>query len=368
MSLLRRNLVFVLAWILFWALMMFVAVEDYRHGVHDGAIWKPMLWEGSSALVTTIVALVHVRRSRRDAHLLGTPWRWFARQALWLPAYWIAILWGAFDIREAVYALAGETYHHDPLPQLFVYEAIKISIFAGLFAAVLFGIRSYRALLEQKLHAEQAHARLAEAQLLRLGQQMQPHFLFNALNTVSSLMYTDVARADATLAQLADMLRSTLALGERHTAPLSTELRLAQAYAGVMAERFADRVGIAWRVDDSLLGHEVPVLSLQPLLENVFKHTVERRRGLTRIAVSARREGQALVLGVEDDAGELRGELRGEPGEAAARPGGGIGLANLRARLAALYGDGARLDLVGLPGGGVRAELTLPCVSLPCAS
>ena len=361
---LRRNLVFVLAWILFWALMMFVAVQDFIRNEHSDALWKPLLWEGSSALTTSVVAIAHVLRSRRDAHLLGTPWRWFARQALWLPAYWIAIVPFAFAIRDSVYALAGEAYHHDPMPQLFIYEAIKVSIFAGLFAAVLFGIRSYRALLEQKLHAEQAHARLAEARLLRLGQQMQPHFLFNALNTVSSLMYTDVARADATLAQLADMLRSTLALGERPTAPLSTELRLAQAYAGVMAERFADRVAIAWQIDAGLLDHEVPVLSLQPLLENVFKHTVERRRGLTHITVSARREGQAPVLGVEDDAGELRGALLVAP--APARPGGGIGLANLRARLAALYGDAARLDLSGLPQGGVRAELRLPCVEPAC--
>lgn len=366
---LRRNLVFVLAWMLFWALNVFVAVQDFIRNEHSNAFWKPVLWESSSALTTTVLMLIQLSGSRGDARLLGTPARWFARQARWLPLYWIAFVPLAFGMRNGVYALVGETYRHDPLPQLFLYESVKISIFVSLFTAIRFGVESYRALLEQKLRAEQAHARLAEAQLLRLGQQMQPHFLFNALNTVSSLMYTDVARADATLAQLADMLRSTLALGERHTAPLATELRLAQAYAGVMVERFADRVGIAWQVDDSLLGHEVPVLSLQPLLENVFKHTVERRRGLTRIAVSARREGATLVLGVEDDAGELEGELegklrgeqRGEAGAAPARSGGGIGLANLRARLAALYGDAARLKLAGLPRGGVRAEVRLPC-------
>jgi LytS/YehU family sensor histidine kinase len=92
-------------------------------------------------------------------------------------------------------------------------------------------------------------------------------------------------------------------------------------------------------------------MSLQPLLENVFKHTVERRRGRTRIGISVCREGDELVLGVEDDAGRLA---------AAERP-GGIGLSNLRARLAALYGDAARLDVTARPQGGVRAELRLPC-------
>jgi LytS/YehU family sensor histidine kinase len=118
-----------------------------------------------------------------------------------------------------------------------------------------------------------------------------------------------------------------------------------------MAERFADRVAIAWQVDDALLDREVPVMSLQPLLENVFKHTVERRRGQTHIAVSVRREGDEIVLGVEDDAGKLA---------TTERP-GGIGLSNLRARIQALYGDAGRLDITARPQGGVRAEMRLPC-------
>jgi sensor histidine kinase YesM len=351
MSFLRRNAVFLSAWILFWILMMLVAVQDFVRNEHSHAIWKPLLWEGSSALVTSVLALVQLRWSHVDDGLLGTPRRWFARQALWLPMYWVAFVPLAFGLRHAVYALAGETYRHDPVPQLFLYESMKISIFFGLFTAIRFGIKSYRALLDERLRAERANALLHQAQLQRLGQQMQPHFLFNALNTVSALIWTDPARADATLTQLADVLRETLALGERHAAPLATELRLARGYADVMAERYADRVAIAWHVDDTLLDREVPVMSLQPLLENVFKHTVERRRGRTQIGVSVRRDGAELVLGVEDDAGQLA---------APARP-GGIGLANLRARLAALYGDAARLDLTARPQGGVRAELRLPC-------
>jgi LytS/YehU family sensor histidine kinase len=265
--------------------------------------------------------------------------------------YWIAFVPLAFGLRHGVYALVGEVYRHYPLPQLFVYESMKITIFFGLFTAVRFGVQSYRALLDARLRAERSNTLLRQAQLQRLGQQMQPHFLFNALNTVSALIWTDPARADATLTQLADVLRETLALGDRHAAPLATELRLARGYADVMAERFADRVAIAWQVDDALLDREVPVMSLQPLLENVFKHTVERRRGTTHIAVSVCREGDELVLGVEDDAGKLA---------ASARP-GGIGLSNLRARIQALYGDAGRLDLTARPQGGVRAEMRLPC-------
>jgi two-component system LytT family sensor kinase len=354
----RRNLVFILAWILFWTMMTWVAVQDFIRNGHGEQLWKPVLWEGSSALVCTLLASVQLRLSRGDGRLLGTPLRWFARQALFLPLYWIAFVPLAFGLRHGVYALAGQVYTHDPLPRLFLYESIKISIFVALFTAVRFGVESYRALLEQKLHAERANALLRQAQLQRLSQQMQPHFLFNALNTVSALMHSDADRADATLMRLADVLRATLDLGQRDQAPLGDELRLARGYAGVMAERFAGRVEIRWEVDAALDPMPVPVMSLQPLLENVFKHTVERRRGLTRIAVSARRDGDTLVLGIEDDAGALS--------DAPPRPGNGIGLANLRARLAALYGDAARLDLAALPGGGVRAEIRLPCAGPPC--
>jgi len=101
----------------------------------------------------------------------------------------------------------------------------------------------------------------------------------------------------------------------------------------------------------------VPVMSMQPLLENVFKHTVERRRGVTTIAISAQLDGAGLLLSVSDDAGRLPATL-GEPSD-----GGGIGIRNLRERLLALHGERATLRLVQLEPAGVRAEMRLPCAS-----
>jgi signal transduction histidine kinase len=347
----EHRLVFVLAWILFWALMMLVAVQDFIRNEHSHDLWKPVLWEGSSALVATMLVLVQRRFGRGHDELLGSPRRWFVRQALWLPLYWIAFVPLAFGIRHGVYALAGATYQHDPWPRLFLYESMRISIFIGLLAAIRFGIKSYQALLDTRLRAERALALQQQAQLQRLAQQMQPHFLFNALNTISSLMHSDVDQADATLQQLAGVLRATLALGDAHEAPLQAELAIAQGYAGVMAERFAGRVEIGWRIDQALLGQPLPVMSLQPLLENVFKHTVEKRRGLTRIEVSAQREDDALVLRVDDD------------GSLESKGAAGISVANLRARLAALHGARGSLALDARAEGGVRAELRVPCAS-----
>jgi hypothetical protein len=353
----RSKIAFAIAWILFWTLMTLVAIEDYRR---DGgsAYWKPVLWEGSSGVVASVLLLIQRRIGGRYNHLIATPWRWFAVQARIVPLYWIAFVPLAFGIRHAVYALAGETYTHEPWGQVFVYESLKITVFAGLFTVIGFGLLSYRELLGAKLRAEQANALLREAQLQSLARQMQPHFLFNALNTISSLMHTDVERADAVLVQLSDMLRAALALGQRPQASLEEELRLARAYAGVMEGRFDGRARVDWRIDDALLAVPLPAMTVQPLLENVFKHTVERRRASTRIVVEAAREGDTLVLRVEDDAGRLA------PGDGAGgEDGSGIGLANLRARLAALHGERAGVTLSQLEPGGVRTEVRLPCAS-----
>lgn len=354
----RAKLAAAIAWLLFWTLMTLAAVEDYRR---DGgsAYWQPVLWEASSALVLTLLLVVQRRLVRRYNHLIDRPWRWFAIQACTMPLYWIAFVPLTFGIRHAAYALAGARYEHAPWAQLFVYESLKVTVFAGLFTVIAFGLLSYRELLGARLRAEHATTLLREAQLESLARQMQPHFLFNALNTISSLMHSDVARADAVLVQLADMLRAALALGQRPQATLAEELRLARAYAGVMDGRFEGRATVAWRIDDEVLGVLAPAMSVQPLLENVFKHTVERRRAPTHITVGATREGDSLVLRVEDDAGTLATDVTERPDAGRS----GIGLANLRARLASLHGERASLVLSQLQPAGVRAELRLPCAS-----
>ena len=341
------------AWLLFWVLMITTAVFDM---VRDGesGLWKPVLWEGSSALAATMLLLLQRRFTRRYDPLLGQPVRWFGRQLLWAPVYWVAFVPIAFSIRHAVYRLMGDTYRHGGWAETFLYENIKISVFFGIFVVIQFGLLSYRALMEEKVRAEQAAALLRQAQLQQLTQQMQPHFLFNALNTISSLIHTDADHADTLLVRLSDLLRASLDHGDRQQAPLAEELRLLRGYAQLMSERFADRVQIAWHVDDAVLACPVPPMSMQPLLENVFKHTVEQRRQPVRITVAALRDGGELVLRIEDDCGRLGGDA------AAAAP-GGVGVRNLRQRLAALHGDAATLKLLQLEPAGVRAEMRLPC-------
>jgi len=345
----RTDLAFAAGWILFWLLMIAVAVQDYwRDG--RSAVWEPVLWETSSAVVVTLLLVLQRRFSRRNDRLLHSPARWFLAQLSWLPALCVSFVVLVFALRHAVYAAVGAEYRHEPWGEVFVYESIKVVLFYAIFAAVLFGILSFRELAAEKERAQRAAALLRQAQLQSLTQQIQPHFLFNALNTISSVMHDDVQRADALLARLSEVLRAALDLGERLETELRLELDLLRAYAQLMTERFADRVDIAWDIADDTLDCRIPVMSLQPLLENVFKHTVERRSKPVRIRIAARRDDGELVIGLEDDAGTL-----------AAPDAAGIGTRNLRERLAALHGGRASLRLLQLEPAGVRTELRLPC-------
>jgi LytS/YehU family sensor histidine kinase len=204
------------------------------------------------------------------------------------------------------------------------------------------------------VRAQRHEAQLREAQLAQLTQQLQPHFLFNALNTVSSLIHTDPQLADTLLTRLATLLRAATDAGQRPQQTLADELTLLHAYADIMVERFSDRVSLTWQIDPAALACIVPTLALQPLLENCFQHVVEPRRAPTCIVVRARREGGRLHIAIEDDGGVL-----------ADPPVFGVGLGNLQLRLATLHGAAARLVLKPLGEGGsargVGVSLELPC-------
>lgn len=343
--------------ILFWALMVAVAVQDYwRDGGQN--VWEPIFWESSSALVGSFLFYLQLP-VLTDRQLLQTPRRWFLRQITYLPLVCIGFIVLTFSLRHAVYFLFGRTYSHDPWPEVFVYESIKLSIFLGLFYVVIFGVQSYIFLLEEKNSAERASKLLQAAHIQRLSQQIQPHFLFNALNAISSLMYTDVNAADKALSRLAALLRHTLDLGEETETSLERELELLHAYADLMLIRFDERARISWQIAPQTLRCKVPTMCLQVLLENTFKHTVEKRSGMTQIVVQANVLADQLQLIVEDDAGHLDSNsdsnLDSKPV--------GIGLNNLRQRLAVMYGERASFKIEAQHPAGVRSEIYLPLQS-----
>lgn len=335
-------------WALFWLLMFVVAVEDPRD---DGSVrwWEPYVWEGSSCLVATFWLVVQRRLTSAWDVPISQPWRWFARQAVWLPLVALSFVISIYALRHGVYALTTETYEHRGWAYLLFYESIKLLLFAMLWLGIIFGFESFASWRGERERLLSLQKHLAESQLGQLKAQLQPHFLFNALNTISSLMQVDVERADRLLTQLADLLRATLQAGERDATSLREELEVLKLYARIMEERFAGRVTLDWQVADDALDTRVPALILQPLLENAFKHGVERSAEPAHLSVAASRDGDRLEIAVRNS---------GALGNGGSRD-GGIGLRNCRERLVLLHGADASLTLTEEPG-MVVARLTLP--------
>lgn len=345
------ELALAVGWLLFWALLAAVAVQDHLRGGHHD-LWRPLLWEGSSCLVLTPLAWWFWRAQPAHDALLARPWRWFLRNLVPLPLIpplFVAIV---FALRHAVHDAVGSPYRHEPWAQVLMYESVKITLFYLLFVALVFGIRSHRALAAEQLRAERALALSRQAQLLQLAQQVEPHFLFNALNTIASTIHNDPQRADALLMRLAALLRAATELSRRPFAPLADELQLLEGYAAIMQERFADRVQVAFEIDPAASEGRVPTLLLQPLLENAFRHGVERESALAHVRVQVRRTQQRLRVDVHCSAGMVPDA-----------PQPGVGLANLRERLRTAYGDDAQLELEpGAGGRGSVASIELPFV------
>lgn len=208
--------------------------------------------------------------------------------------------------------------------------------------------RRYR---DEQLSATRLQTEFVKAQLLALRSQLNPHFLFNALNSVISLMDRDVPAAQRMVARLGELLRLSLGTDEAMV-PLARELSLVMQYLEIERIRFGDRLTVTVDVPADLLDIDVPNLVLQPLVENAIVHGVGPRPGPGRVTVQAHRLGTTLILRVLDDGVGL--SRNGTPS------GHGIGVGNTRARLHAMYGDDASLTLRQADWGGAVAEVRLP--------
>ena len=189
---------------------------------------------------------------------------------------------------------------------------------------------------------------LADSQAQAHRLQLQPHFVFNALQAAATLVHRDAAKADLMLVALGDFLRLTMQTAESREIPLTTELALLERYVEVMRYRFGDRVRVVVDAAPDTLDARVPQLLLQPLVENAIRHGL--REDGCRVYVRIVRDGDALLCLVRDDGRGLQPVVRGA----------GIGLRSTRGRLAALYGPQGRFDLENHPDGGVAATVSLP--------
>jgi hypothetical protein len=214
----------------------------------------------------------------------------------------------------------------------------------------------YRARLEEgvRLQAQAAHlqAQLADARLAALRSQLDPHFLFNTLHAVSSLVERDPRGVRRMIARLSELLRYSLEEATEREVPLEQELVFLDRYLEIMRIRFQGRLEVATEIEPGVSLALVPNLILQPLVENAVKHGVNKVDDGGRIEIRARRDGERVVMTVRDNGPGLVGG--GVPAEE------GVGLRNTRERLSQLYGSAQSLVLRDAEGGGLIAEIIVP--------
>jgi hypothetical protein len=199
--------------------------------------------------------------------------------------------------------------------------------------------------------AADLNAQLAQAQLQSLKMQLHPHFLFNALHSISELIHVDPLAAERMVVALSHLLRSSLASSSMMEVPLERELELTRLYLDIEKMRFDDRLVIEINISEETHGAMVPNLILQPLVENAIKHGISRRPGQGRIAVETARSGGSLVLTIRDNGVGFDTE-KGPVLE-------GVGLTTTRARLEKLYGTRQSFHFVRRPG-GTEAMIRVP--------
>jgi len=218
---------------------------------------------------------------------------------------------------------------------------------------ILYAFDYYRKYREHEVKASQLQAQLAQAQLQALKMQLHPHFLFNTLHAISTLVHKDPEAADRMIARLSDLLRLSLENLGVQEVPLQRELEFLERYLEIEQIRFGDRLTVRMNIEPEALDGMVPNFILQPIVENAIRHGIAPRAAPGRIEIYAKRENGQLHLQVCDDGPGLP-ESKGEALKE------GVGLANTQARLQQLYAAAHRFELSNAETGGLAVRLSIP--------
>lgn len=309
-----------------------------------------------SQALLLVIAIKFVRRFRLDRK------NWMKR----LPVYLIILISVSVAhttmmalSRKAIFPLAGlGQYDYGIMYIRYVMEFSQDAIFYILFIALVNLFDHYRESRDREVKTAQLEAQLAQAHLQTLQSQLQPHFLFNALNTISAVIYEDPEVADTMIVRLSDFLRHLLAASELQEVALKEELDFLNLYLAIMRPRFEERLNVSFDIESNLSEALVPKLILQPLVENSIKYGADPRSGVVRVAVRARRENGAVLLQVKD---EGPGLLTNQP----VVSNNGVGLSNAIERLKHLHGVDQDFKMDDAPGGGLLVQIRLPYRAAP---
>jgi sensor histidine kinase YesM len=327
----------------------------------------------------TLLGLLFTSQVWIDYAYARQPLTWWRAAAVALTDWWLwafvtpAVVWAARRFRINRRHWAGSLMVHVPVSFICTaakqladtFSAIAITGIARgptnvmkihvnfltywAIVGVTYVFEHYQEARERELQAARLQTALARTQVQALQVQLQPHFLFNTLNTIAALMREDIEAADVMVVRLGDLLRETLRTADVPEVPLRRELELVDMYLDIQRARMGDRLTTRVSAAPEALDEQVPTLLLQPLVENAVRHGAAARRGPVCIELHARLDGNVLVIDVEDDGpGPPNAVVRGH------------GLENTRMRLAAQYGPSAGVEVRHRPGGGAIARVTLP--------
>jgi two-component system LytT family sensor kinase len=312
------------------------------------ALWKPFVWEYSSALIVfaLIPAIVWLEnRFRVDSRPRGRVILVHLVAILIYSAIHVSV---AVALRKLAYGLAGETYVLGGQPLAYLYELQKDAIAYLIVLLVAFAIREFRVRRVSELRAVSLTAELSDARLRQLTAQVDPHFLFNALNAISNRMREDLDAADRMIAHLGDLLRAAYDADTQLLVPLHGEVQWLRGYAGMMGERYRGQLNFGLDIELDLEAMEVPRLLLQPLIENALRHGLAEGRG--SVSVQVRRNGDRLRYTVADDGiGLPSTPLRH-----------GTGLSNVARRLQLMYPDNHVFNLASRSPQGTIVTVEFP--------
>lgn len=261
---------------------------------------------------------------------------------------------GAFRASLHSFVYPGATIISPFLYLWFFYGVANFLNDFWIYATVAGGsmmIDYYRMLAERSLLSSQLEAKLAQAELQALKMQLHPHFLFNSLNTIATLMYEDVRTADEMMSDLADFLRVALVHADIQEISLQQELEFLGPYLRIQQKRFHGLLSIETSVTEEAAGAYVPYLLLQPLIENAVKHGFDGSRQTGSIEICAQRTGRELIVIVQDSGVGLAPHEALQPR---------VGLSNIRSRLERMYGDSQSLEFCRSKLGGLAVTIRTP--------
>jgi two-component system LytT family sensor kinase len=314
--------------------------------------WKPFVWEMSSVfIVVCLIPLIYLFE-RRFPMNAKPRWRTILLHLGAALAYSLVHVTGMLLLRHWAYSVAGQHYDYGDLTLRYLYELQKDLVTYLFVLLVIFAGREFQVRRTGELRASELAAELSQARLSQLTAQIEPHFLFNALNAISNRMHEDIEAADRMISDLGSLMRAAYDSSNQALVPLSHETDWLRGYASMMTERFRGQLSFELNVPPELGSVQVPRLLLQPLVENALRHGLPAGRG--RLSVDVVQHGAHLHYSIRDDgAGMNHGSVTF-----------GTGLSNVARRLELLYPGTHTFGIRGIEPRGTEVSLSFP-VGLP---